>query len=120
MTFSGTADSELPDLLALDSGTARGVAIGLEQADGTALALNTPLPAYQLMAGDNTLTFAGYVQGKPSALQGHSIVRGASVQRQPLRWIIRRGRLADGSERSSPDVAGGLLIQVCSGEINAR
>ncbi|MGN7915784.1 fimbrial protein [Enterobacter sp. 22466] len=75
-TFTGTPDKELPELLGLASKPASGIAIGMEQADGTALPINKATPAYQLMTGDNTFTFKGYVQGEPSALQKHSIGRG--------------------------------------------
>ncbi|WP_261459938.1 fimbrial protein [Serratia fonticola] len=76
VTFSGTQDGELPGLIALSSGPASGIAIGMEQADGTGLPVNKPLPAHQLITGDNTMTFSGYMQGKPTALQNHSIEPG--------------------------------------------
>ncbi|MCK6964552.1 fimbrial protein [Enterobacter bugandensis] len=76
VTFSGTADSELPDLLAVSNGAASGIAIGIELVDGTLLPINSTAPAHQLLTGDNVLTFRGYVQMKPSAMQSHSITRG--------------------------------------------
>lgn len=76
VTFSGQADAELTDLLAVPGGAASGIAIGLEQADGTLLPINSTAPARQLMTGNNVLTFRGYVQIKPSAMQNHSITRG--------------------------------------------
>lgn len=76
MTFKGTESSELPGLLALSSGSASGIAIGMELPDGTPLPFNKPAPQQQLHDGTTSLTFMGYVQGEPSALQGHSINRG--------------------------------------------
>lgn len=75
LTFSGTADSELTDMLAV-TGTASGIAIGLETLDGTALAFNSATPNFSLSAGTTNLTLKGYVRGKPSAIQHHAIVKG--------------------------------------------
>lgn len=76
LTFSGTADNELTDMLAV-TGAASGIAIGLETADGAALPFNQATPMMALTAGTTDLVFNGYVQGKPSAIQNRSIVRGA-------------------------------------------
>ncbi|MDH1321535.1 type 1 fimbrial protein [Enterobacter bugandensis] len=76
VTFKGTPDSELPSLLALSSGSASGIAIGLEQADGTVLPINQPASASYFMAGNNVLSFRGYVQIKPSAMQNLNVARG--------------------------------------------
>ncbi|WP_436876551.1 fimbrial protein [Siccibacter turicensis] len=77
VTFQGTADAELKDMLAIDaSSTAKGVAIGLELADGTPLPLNKAGPFSQLSAGNNTLTFNAYVQAKPGFLENNNIVAG--------------------------------------------
>lgn len=76
LTFSGTADSELTDMLAV-SGTASGIAIGLETTDGTALAFNKATPAFALTSGTTELVLKSYVQGKPTAIQNRSIVKGA-------------------------------------------
>lgn len=75
-TFSGTPDKELNDLLALSRGPASGVAIGIELPDGKLLPLNKPTPGFELMTGTTELIFKGFVQGEPTALQNHSIVRG--------------------------------------------
>jgi len=75
LTFSGTADSELTDMLAV-TGTASGIAIGLETLDGTALAFNSATPTFSLSAGTTNLTLKGYVRGKPTAIQNHAIVKG--------------------------------------------
>lgn len=76
LTFSGTADSELTDMLAV-TGAASGIAIGLETTNGVALPFNKATPVMVLTAGTTELVFNGYVQGKPTAIQNHSIVRGA-------------------------------------------
>lgn len=76
VTFSGTADSELKDLLAVSNGAASGIAIGLEQANGTALPINQATLASHLITGNNVLAFRGYVQVKPSAMQNQSLTRG--------------------------------------------
>nr|WP_051516373.1 fimbrial protein [Pantoea sp. IMH] len=76
LTFSGTADNELTDMLAV-TGAASGIAIGLETTDGTALPFNQATPMMALTAGTTDLVFNGYVQGKPTAIQNRSIVRGA-------------------------------------------
>lgn len=76
ITFRGTESRELPGLLALSGGAATGIAIGMEMQDGTPLPLNEPVPPQTLQDGVTSLTFMGYVQGEPSAIQGHSIGRG--------------------------------------------
>lgn len=75
LTFSGTADSELTDMLAI-TGSASGIAIGLESTSGVALPFNKATPMYALTSGTTELVFNGYVQGKPTAIQNHSIGRG--------------------------------------------
>lgn len=80
VTFKGTGDDELPDMLAMDAGettTASGIAIGLEMQDGTALALNKPAPPMALQVGTTLLTFMAFIQAKPSAMANHSLVGGA-------------------------------------------
>ncbi|MEM6160437.1 fimbrial protein [Erwinia sp. P6884] len=76
LTFSGTADSELTDMLAV-TGSASGIAIGLETTSGTALPFNQATPVMTLTSGTTELIFNGYVQGTPTAIRNHSIVRGA-------------------------------------------
>ena len=75
LTFSGTADSELTDMLAI-TGSTSGIAIGLESASGVALPFNKSTPIYALASGTTELVFNGYVQGKPTAIKNHSIGRG--------------------------------------------
>ncbi|WP_259567512.1 fimbrial protein [Enterobacter sichuanensis] len=75
VTFTGPEDAELPGMLAV-SGSATGIAIGLENQDGTPLPFNqavTPLP---VNTGTTSLTFGAYIQGEPNAISGRSIVPG--------------------------------------------
>lgn len=76
VTFSGNPEPELPDLLSLSGGTARGIAVGLENSDGSALPINKPTNAFKLMKGNNILTFNAYVQGTPKAIQNRGIRKG--------------------------------------------
>lgn len=77
VTFQGAADTELTNMLALDdSSTSKGVAIGLELADGTPLAINKSSPYTQLTTGNNTLTFNAFAQAKPSVVTRKSLTEG--------------------------------------------
>lgn len=77
ITFQGTADAELTDMLALDaSSTAKGVAIGLEMTDGTALSINKSAPFVQLTSGNNNFTFNAFVQAQPTAVLNKSLTVG--------------------------------------------
>lgn len=77
VTFTGTPNTALPDLLALDAGsTASGIAIGLETEDGTAQPLNKPSVALPLKQGAMVLNWLAYVQGEPDAIATRNITRG--------------------------------------------
>jgi len=77
VTFEGTVDSELKDMLALDpSSSAKGVALGLELEDGTALAINKQSSLQDLMPGQNTLSFKAYLQATPSMISTKQITVG--------------------------------------------
>ncbi|MDY0972477.1 fimbrial protein [Siccibacter turicensis] len=77
VTFQGTADAELTDMLAIDaSSTATGVAIGLELADGSAFGINKTSPWMQINQGSNILAFKAYVQIKPSSASGGKLAMG--------------------------------------------
>ncbi|RLM04388.1 exotoxin [Gibbsiella quercinecans] len=77
VTFSGTENSHLPGLLAIDSGSAAsGIAVGLETQDGQALQLNKATSKYQLTDGSNTISLQAYVQGEPDAITNKTIGRG--------------------------------------------
>lgn len=75
-SFTGTEDSELPGLLNV-TGTASGIAIGIEKNDGTPIPLNIATPAYQLANGSNTFSFQAYVEGEPKAIAEQSIIAGS-------------------------------------------
>lgn len=77
VTFQGTADIELTNMLALDASSAgKGVAIGLELADGTPLAINKATSYSQLASGNNTLSFNAFVQAQPTAILNKSLIPG--------------------------------------------
>ncbi|WP_442801771.1 fimbrial protein [Serratia rubidaea] len=77
VTFSGAENARLPGLLALDGGSsASGVAIGLENLDGTALPLNNASKKYRLAAGSNLIALQAYVRGEPQAIADKTIGRG--------------------------------------------
>lgn len=62
VTFSGTPDTNLTDKLAINpGGTATGIAIGLEESGGSAIAINSPSAQVPLTAGDMQLQYAAYV-----------------------------------------------------------
>ncbi|MFU2317531.1 fimbrial protein [Rahnella sp. PCH160] len=74
ITFSGTESTTLPGALAVTGTT--GIAIGLENTDGTPQAINQPTPVYTLANGTNSFTLQAYVAGEPDALQAQSITTG--------------------------------------------
>ncbi len=76
LTFKGTESLVLPGLLAVNSGGAGGIAIGMELADGTPLPLNKATPLMALTQDTTTLTLMNYVQGEPTAIKDHKIVTG--------------------------------------------
>lgn len=77
VTFSGTENSVLPGMLALDGGSqANGIAIGMETPEGQPLPVNKAGQAQALVSGTNILTIQAYVQGEPDALAKQTIARG--------------------------------------------
>lgn len=77
VTFQGTENSQLPGLLALDTGSmAQGIAIGMESNTGAALPLNIEGPTTALQTGNTVLAFQAYIQGEPSALSNRKIAYG--------------------------------------------
>ena len=77
VSFQGTENTSLPGLLRLDPGSAAsGIAIGIEDTDGSALSINKPAPAKKLQAGDMVLAFQAYVQGEPNAIINKRIGHG--------------------------------------------
>lgn len=77
VSFQGTENTSLPGLLRLDpASAASGIAIGIEDTDGSALSINKPAPAKKLQAGDMVLAFQAYVQGEPNAIINKRIGHG--------------------------------------------
>lgn len=66
VTLTGTEDSDLPGFLAFDAGSsAQGVGIGIETANGAAVAINGSTGAtFSLADGNNTLNFNAWLQTK--------------------------------------------------------
>lgn len=75
--FEGIESRDVPGKLALTSGTASGVVIGLAEGDGvTDIDINTPSASVVMTQGDMSLNFVAYLMGTPTALIDHSIVTG--------------------------------------------
>lgn len=74
-TFKGAESAVLPGKLAV-TGTAAGIAIGMETLDGVDLPFNKPTPALSLATGKNSYQFMAYVIGEPVAIQTQSITPG--------------------------------------------
>ncbi|UYP73324.1 fimbrial protein [Pantoea dispersa] len=77
LVFNGNADAEQPDLLALagDAG-AKGVAIGLSDADGKLVPINRGVMHFPLQQGDNQLQFSAWLQASASAIAERTIEPG--------------------------------------------
>src|SRR5690606_36165221 len=70
VTFTGTENTALPGLLALERASeAGGIAIGMETPAGKPLPFNQRSALYPLTPGDNVLTLQAYVQGEPEAIR---------------------------------------------------
>ena len=77
ISFDGQRSLALPDLLAItEGGETSGIAVGLETADGSPLALGKKTSDYQLKAGSNEIFFQAYIQAEPEALTKKNIVLG--------------------------------------------
>jgi type 1 fimbria pilin len=77
MTFTGTENSALPGLLAIDgSSAASGIAIGLETPKANKLPLNKASEKLLLQEGSNIIALKAYVQGEPQAITNKTIGRG--------------------------------------------
>ena len=75
--FAGDENPFISGALAISPGSqAEGIAVGLENADGTALAVNEVSPQITLNDGLTLLNFRAYVQGEPDALANKTIKRG--------------------------------------------
>lgn len=73
--FNGAAD-ELQPTMAVVSGTAKGIAIGLETREGKPLALNKAVERYSLNDGRRVLNFSAYVSVPESIIEQQGIVEG--------------------------------------------
>lgn len=77
VTFFGTSNSVLPGYLALqNSSHASGFAIGIEDADGAFLPVNTQGEKMPLQNGETALKFKAYLKGEPEAISKQAIKRG--------------------------------------------
>ena len=77
-TFSGTPNTALPGLLALDGGSvAKGIALGLETPSDVPLPLNVTSDKQALNDGANIIEFKAYVRAEPQAIADKSIKAGA-------------------------------------------
>lgn len=74
-TFKGTQNTALPGYLAV-TGTAAGIAVGLETAQGVPVPLNQATSALTLANGSNSFIFKAYVTGEPEAMEKQSITPG--------------------------------------------
>lgn len=75
LTFRG-AESALPGLITTEGAGSSGIAIGMQQPDGTALPFNQPTPAYALTDGTTTIALQAYVQADPQAIASQTLVPG--------------------------------------------
>ena len=65
VSFKGTESVVLPGLLAINSGGASGIAIGLENTAGELLSLNQFTGQQRLQPGSNRITLKAYVRADP-------------------------------------------------------
>lgn len=77
ITFTGAEDAEQPGLLGVtgNNGVAH-IAVGLQTADGQALAFNQQSDSYALQAGSTALNFKAYVQASDEGVRNKSVGRG--------------------------------------------
>lgn len=76
ISFGGTESAALPGLLAINSKTVSGIAIGLESASGELLPLNQLSKKLRLKPGSNIITLNAYIRGEPEAIKNKKIGRG--------------------------------------------
>lgn len=75
--FAGDENPFISGALAISSGSqAAGIAVGLENADGSPLAVNQESAQIALNDGLTLLNFQAFVQGEPDALANKTIKRG--------------------------------------------
>nr|WP_314264030.1 fimbrial protein [uncultured Moellerella sp.] len=75
--FTGKENTNLPGLLALDTGSiASGIGIEILEHSGKKIPINSSTSAYNLENGTNILSFNANVQGEPDAIRNKSIEFG--------------------------------------------
>lgn len=80
VTFSGVENINLPGRLAmtpLSTGSAKGIGIGFEENDGTAILLNKPSQVVIVTDSKMKLNFKAFVEGEPDALSNRTLQTGA-------------------------------------------
>lgn len=77
LTFKGTESQALPGLIVAEGAGSSGIAIGMEQPDGTALPFNQATPAYALQDGTTTIALMAYVKAEPQAIASQTLTPGA-------------------------------------------
>lgn len=73
--FNGVEDIQQPGLLAVN-GLAKGIAIGLETAEGKPLEINKTVKAYSLNDGNSSFKFAAYVSASDAAIEHQGVIEG--------------------------------------------
>lgn len=77
VSFEGTADDELTTLFMLEqTSAAKGVALGIEDADGNTIPVNNVGAYTPLVKGGNELQYNAFIQAKPTALSDKNITEG--------------------------------------------
>lgn len=77
ITFRGNESAVMPGLLVVDSTNIKGLLVGLETTNGSALPVNRSHRMAQLSSGDNVVNFNAYLQGEYDALANKTLGLGA-------------------------------------------
>lgn len=72
VTFTGMESKADNDLLGI-TGTASGASVAITDGSGQLIKLGTPTKAQTLQNGNNTLSFAAYMQGDPKTADGKEV-----------------------------------------------
>lgn len=75
VSFNGAEDKLLHGLIAT-TGTAKGIAIGLETASGKPIEINKTIKTYELHDGLQKLKFSAYIKSPDSVIENESIIEG--------------------------------------------
>lgn len=77
LLLSGTENTKLPGLFALDGGSgATGIGLGIETPGNKPLPVNTVSDKQVLSTGSNVIELKAYVQGEPDAIRDQTIGHG--------------------------------------------